>query len=83
MLILSILCYDSAHFSPVTKLVTAQLIKDESKQILIAVGGRPAAPDIPGIEHAIDSREILNLKSPPNSFLIAGGGYIGVEFGGH
>ncbi len=54
--------------------------KVTSEFVLLAVGGRPAAPDIPGIEHAIDSREILHLEALPDSFLIAGGGYIGVEF---
>ncbi len=51
-----------------------------SEFVLIAVGGRPVVPDLPGIEQAIDSRQILNLETLPDSFLIAGGGYIGVEF---
>lgn len=54
--------------------------KSTSEFVLIAVGGRPTMPDLPGIEHAIDSRQILNLETLPDSFLIAGGGYIGVEF---
>ena len=54
--------------------------KITSEFVLIAVGGRPAMPDLPGIEHAINSRQILNLDMLPDSFLIAGGGYIGVEF---
>ena len=49
--------------------------------ILIATGGRPVVPtDVPGIEHAITSNEIFLLDHLPKSILIAGGGYIAVEF---
>jgi glutathione reductase (NADPH) len=49
--------------------------------ILIATGGTPFLPDdIPGIEHAITSNEIFLLEALPKSILIAGGGYIAVEF---
>lgn len=48
--------------------------------ILIAVGSRPLMPDISGIEHALTSRDIFHLDSLPESFLVVGGGYIGVEF---
>ena len=47
--------------------------------VLLAVGGRPKMPDIPGIEHAIDSRDAISFKTLPKSLVIAGGGYIGVE----
>ncbi|MEL7408871.1 MAG: FAD-dependent oxidoreductase, partial [Cyanobacteria bacterium J06558_2] len=36
--------------------------------------------DIPGIEHAITSREIFHLQQQPKRIVIVGGGYIGVEF---
>ncbi|MEM8719050.1 MAG: glutathione-disulfide reductase [Cyanobacteria bacterium P01_G01_bin.39] len=50
-------------------------------KILIAVGGKPVKPDdIPGIEYAITSREIFNVKEQPKRAVIIGGGYIGVEF---
>ncbi|MEM1251905.1 MAG: FAD-dependent oxidoreductase [Cyanobacteria bacterium P01_H01_bin.21] len=48
--------------------------------VLIAVGSRPLMPDIRGIEHALTSRDIFHLETLPESFLIVGGGYIGVEF---
>ncbi|MEO0457992.1 MAG: FAD-dependent oxidoreductase [Cyanobacteria bacterium P01_A01_bin.114] len=48
--------------------------------VLIAVGARPRMPDIPGIEHALTSRDIFQLETLPESFVVAGGGYIGVEF---
>ena len=47
--------------------------------VLIAVGSRPKMPDIEGIEHAMDSRDVFDLESLPKSLLIVGGGYIGVE----
>jgi glutathione reductase (NADPH) len=49
--------------------------------ILVAVGGAPWLPDdVPGIEHAITSNEIFLLDKLPERILIAGGGYIAVEF---
>lgn len=52
-----------------------------AKVILIAVGGKPWLPDdVPGIEHAITSNEVFSLETLPRSILIAGGGYIAVEF---
>ncbi len=49
-------------------------------KILIAVGGHPLKPDIPGKEHAITSREMFHLEAIPKRLAIVGGGYIGVEF---
>ncbi|HYH21507.1 MAG TPA: glutathione-disulfide reductase [Azospirillum sp.] len=51
-----------------------------AKSILIATGGWPSLPEIPGIEHAITSNEALHLGHLPHSILIIGGGYIAVEF---
>jgi len=50
--------------------------------IMIASGGHPVMPAIPGIEHAITSNEALELKSLPRRVVIAGGGYIALEFAG-
>jgi glutathione reductase (NADPH) len=49
-------------------------------KILIAVGGEPVLPDLPGIEHVITSNEIFNLNQLPQRIAIVGSGYIGVEF---
>ncbi|AFY36460.1 glutathione-disulfide reductase [Calothrix sp. PCC 7507] len=49
-------------------------------KILIAVGGHPIRPNILGIEHAITSDDIFNLKEQPKRIVILGGGYIGSEF---
>jgi len=51
-------------------------------KILIAVGGWPTLPAVPGIEHAITSNEALHLETLPKSMVIVGGGYIAVEFAG-
>jgi glutathione reductase (NADPH) len=53
-----------------------------AKYILVAVGGWPWLPDIPGIEHAISSNEVFYLDNFPKRVLIVGGGYIAVEFAG-
>ena len=50
--------------------------------ILIATGGRPVMPQIPGIERAITSNEALDLARLPDHVTIVGGGYIAVEFAG-
>ncbi|MEE2943684.1 MAG: glutathione-disulfide reductase [Pseudomonadota bacterium] len=56
--------------------------KKTAKHILIATGGRPVLPEIPGIEHAITSNEMFHLEKLPESILIVGGGYIASEFAG-
>ncbi len=54
-----------------------------AEKILIATGGRPWMPaDLAGIEHAITSEEAFHLPELPQRILIAGGGYIAVEFAG-
>src|SRR5262245_34108325 len=53
-----------------------------ARTILVATGGQPVKPDIPGAEHAITSNEAFHLKELPASILIVGGGYISVEFAG-
>ncbi|MBE9189770.1 glutathione-disulfide reductase [Gloeocapsopsis crepidinum LEGE 06123] len=54
--------------------------KITADKILIAVGGHPNKPDIPGIEHAVTSREMFQIQQLPKRIAIVGGGYIGVEF---
>jgi glutathione reductase (NADPH) len=53
-----------------------------AKTILIATGGWPKLPELPGIEHAITSNEAFHLPRLPKSIAIIGGGYIAVEFAG-
>ena len=53
-----------------------------TEHILLATGGTPTMPDIPGIEHAISSNEAFHLETLPEHITIVGGGYIAVEFAG-
>lgn len=52
----------------------------QARHILIATGGTPRLPDIPGIEHAISSNEAFHLAQLPKRVVVVGGGYIAVEF---
>lgn len=63
-----------------TVLVGAQAIT--AQHILVATGGTPLVPQIPGIEHAMTSDEVFDLPQLPKRVLIVGGGYIAVEFAG-
>ena len=51
-----------------------------TRYILVATGGHPMIPDIPGKELGITSNEAFDLPKLPHSILIEGGGYVGVEF---
>ena len=51
-----------------------------AERILIATGGRPFRPDIPGAELAIVSDDAFDLPALPRSMVIEGGGFIAVEF---
>jgi glutathione reductase (NADPH) len=50
--------------------------------ILIATGGRPWKPEIPGIENAITSDEVFHLDELPPRVAVVGGGFIACEFAG-
>jgi len=53
-----------------------------TKYILVATGGWPTVPRIPGAELAITSNEAFYLDRMPERIVIVGGGYIGLEFAG-
>ncbi|XP_044261569.1 thioredoxin reductase 2, mitochondrial isoform X1 [Tribolium madens] len=54
-----------------------------SKYFLIAVGGRPRYPNIPGaVEYGITSDDIFSLEEAPGKTLVVGAGYIGLECAG-
>ena len=53
-----------------------------AQNILVATGGWPMKPPIPGIEHAITSNEAFELPALPGRILIVGGGYVAAEFAG-
>lgn len=50
-------------------------------RVIVATGGRPAMPDIPGIADVptLDSTALMELERLPESLIFVGGGYIGVE----
>lgn len=53
-----------------------------AKNILLATGGTPTRPSIPGAEHVMVSDDMFALPRLPRRVLIIGGGYIAVEFAG-
>ncbi|TVV43828.1 glutathione-disulfide reductase [Venatorbacter sp. C2-1] len=53
-----------------------------AEKILVATGGWPFKPDIPGAELAITSNEAFYLDEFPKRVVVVGGGYIAVEFAG-
>ncbi|MDH5571945.1 MAG: glutathione-disulfide reductase [Gammaproteobacteria bacterium] len=50
--------------------------------IVIAPGGYPMVPDIPGAEHMLTSDGFFALKSQPKRVAVVGAGYIAVELAG-
>ncbi|MBK1640643.1 glutathione-disulfide reductase [Chromatium okenii] len=50
--------------------------------LVIATGGRPIVPRMPGAELGIDSDGFFQLETQPQRVAIVGGGYIGVELAG-
>jgi glutathione reductase (NADPH) len=53
-----------------------------SAHVLVATGGWPVRPAIPGIENCITSNEAFELPERPGRVLVVGGGYIAMEFAG-
>lgn len=53
-----------------------------AKKILVAVGGHPNIPDIPGAEHGITSDGFFELPEQPKAVAVVGAGYIAVELAG-
>nr|WP_315235319.1 glutathione-disulfide reductase [uncultured Albidiferax sp.] len=51
-----------------------------AEHILVATGGTPSLPSIPGAEHAVVSDAMFDLEPFPQRLLVVGGGYIACEF---
>ncbi len=51
-----------------------------ARHTLVATGGWPVVPVLPGSEHAITSNEVFDLKEFPARLAVVGGGYIACEF---
>jgi len=54
----------------------------EARRIVVATGGRPMVPAIPGAESGITSDGFFDLEDRPQRVLIAGSGYVSVELAG-
>ncbi|MET0410468.1 MAG: glutathione-disulfide reductase [Polyangiaceae bacterium] len=50
--------------------------------VLIATGGQPRRPDLPGAALGLTSDDVFRLEERPRRLLIVGGGYVGLEFAG-
>ncbi|KAI8077726.1 uncharacterized protein BX664DRAFT_343348 [Halteromyces radiatus] len=57
-------------------------IQVQAKNILIAPGGHPVMPNIPGAELAINSDGFFDLEEQPKRVAVIGTGYIGIELAG-
>ncbi|KAJ5578517.1 Glutathione reductase [Penicillium hispanicum] len=53
-----------------------------AKHILIATGGRPNIPTVPGAEHGITSDGFFEIEELPPKIAVVGAGYIAVELAG-
>ena len=54
----------------------------QAERIVIATGGRPMVPAIPGADLGITSDGFFELEERPQRVLVAGSGYIAVELAG-
>jgi glutathione reductase (NADPH) len=55
-------------------------VRHRAERIVVATGGWPVPPDVPGGERAISSNEIFDLERFPRRLVVVGGGYIACEF---
>ena len=53
-----------------------------AERIVVAVGGRPSRPDLKGVDCGLISDDLFTLEKRPETVIVVGGGYIGVEFAG-
>lgn len=75
------------HIKARAKFISANELEAEDKtytanHILIATGGYPWIPDLPGIEHTISSDGFFNLSKQPKNVAVVGAGYIATELTG-
>ena len=62
--------------------VTVDGVTCRARHILIAAGGRPWVPDLPGAQLGIDSDGFFALTEQPRRVVVIGAGYIAVELAG-
>jgi glutathione reductase (NADPH) len=73
------------HVSGRATIVDANTVEVEgqsytTENILVATGGWPTVPEIPGSELASTSNDLFSLDKLPKKAIVVGGGYIAVEF---
>jgi glutathione reductase (NADPH) len=51
-----------------------------AERILVATGGKPYAPTIPGSEHILSSDDMFDIDPFPKRLVVVGAGYIACEF---
>ena len=78
---LDLICADARFTGPRQLAVDGRVL--ESDLVFINTGGRPAAPDVEGLDRvpSLDSTSIMELDAVPEHLIVLGGGYIGLEFG--
>ncbi len=65
-----------------TRTVVADERVLEADHVLIATGGRPTVPSVPGADHGMTSDGFFELESLPRRALVVGAGYIATELAG-
>jgi pyruvate/2-oxoglutarate dehydrogenase complex dihydrolipoamide dehydrogenase (E3) component len=78
---LELICAEARFVGPKQVAVDGRVL--EAELIFINTGGRPAAPDIEGLDRvpSLDSTSVMELDQVPEHMIVLGGGYIGLEFG--
>lgn len=64
------------------KVVEAAGERYSAEHIVVAVGGRPVVPDVPGAALGITSDGFFELEQRPQRIVVIGAGYVSVELGG-
>jgi glutathione reductase (NADPH) len=75
------------HIEGIARFIDAHTVEVDGREysaerIVIATGGRPTVPGIPGAELGITSDGFFELEAQPERVLIAGSGYVAVELAG-
>jgi glutathione reductase (NADPH) len=70
------------RFAAADTVVCGDGVQLRAPQVLVATGGRPHRPDIPGADLGMDSDGFFHLVRAPERVAIVGGGYIAVELAG-